>query len=224
MSLAGIRDEWRRCAAELIGTFVLVFIGAGACIAHHGHPDDITHVGVALAFGGAVACMVYALGHISGAHINPAVTVALVATRHFPLRRLLPYVAAQCAGAFVASTAHLLTFGGDATRQAQFGATFPVGTTLAGAFAFELILTFILMLVIMAVATDTRVPRGVGGLAIGAAVCIDCLAAGKCCGASMNPARSLAPAVFAGGPALGTLWLYFCAPTLGAVAAALVYQ
>jgi glycerol uptake facilitator-like aquaporin len=88
----------------------------------------------------------------------------------------------------------------------------------------EFILTFILMLVIMAVATDARVPRGVGGLAIGAAVCIDCLAAGKCCGASMNPARSLAPAVFAGGPALGALWLYFCAPTLGAMAAALVYQ
>jgi len=224
MSLAGIRDEWRRCVAELTGTFVLVFIGAGACIAHHGHPDDITHVGVALAFGGAVACMVYALGHVSGAHINPAVTVALVATRQFPLRRVLPYMAAQCLGAFLASAAHLVTFGSEAAAAAQFGATFPVGTSQAGAFAFEFILTFILMLVIMAVATDARVPRGVGGLAIGAAVCVDCLAAGKCCGASMNPARSLAPAVFAGGQALEHLWLYLCAPTLGAVAAALIYQ
>jgi glycerol uptake facilitator-like aquaporin len=88
----------------------------------------------------------------------------------------------------------------------------------------EFILTFILMLVVMAVATDARVPRGVGGLAIGAAVCVDCLAAGKCCGASMNPARSLAPAVFAGGQALEPLWLYLCAPTLGAIAAAWVYR
>jgi glycerol uptake facilitator-like aquaporin len=182
----------RRYAAEMFGTFTLVFIGAGACIAHHGHPDDITHVGVALAFGGVVACMVYGLGHISGAHINPAVTVAFAAVKGFPLP--------------------------------QFGATFPVGTTLGGAFALEFILTFILMFVIMAVATDDRVPRGVGGLAIGAAVCIDCLAAGKCCGASMNPARSLGPALFAGGPALADLWLYFCAPTLGAMAAAVGYQ
>ena len=223
MSLVDAQDTWRRCVAECIGTFVLVFIGAGACIAHHGHPDDITHVGVALAFGGAVTCMVYALGHISGAHINPAVTLALVAARQFPLQRLLPYVVAQCLGAILASAAHLVTFGGEAASQAQFGATFPVGTSPAGAFAFEVVLTFILMLVIMAVATDVRVPRGVGGLAIGAAVCVDCLAAGKCCGASMNPARSLAPALFAGGPALDYLWLYFGAPALGAVAAAWVY-
>jgi aquaporin Z len=224
MTVSGVGANVRRWAAEFIGTFALVFIGAGACIAHHGHPDDITHVGVALAFGGVVACMVYCLGHISGAHINPAVTVALAAVRGFPLREVAPYIAAQCAGAFVACAAHLMTFGGDATRQAQFGATFPVGTTLAGAFALEFILTFILMLVIMAVATDARVPGGVGGLAIGAAVCVDCLAAGKCCGASMNPARSLAPAVFAGGVALEHLWLYLGAPTLGAVAAAMAYQ
>jgi len=223
MTLADREGNLRRYAAEFIGTFALVFIGAGACIAHHGHPDDITHVGVALAFGGVVMCMVYGLGHISGAHINPAVTLALATVKGFPLRDVAPYVAAQCAGAFLASAAHLGTFGGEATRQAQFGSTVPVGTTLAGAFAFEFILTFVLMLVIMAVATDARVPRGVGGLAIGAAVCIDCLAAGKCCGASMNPARSLAPAVFAGGPALDSLWLYLCAPTLGAAAAALTY-
>jgi MIP family channel proteins len=214
----------RRYAAEMFGTFALVFIGAGACIAHHGHPDDITHVGVALAFGGVVTCMVYGLGPISGAHINPAVTVAFAAVKGFPLRQVAPYVAAQCAGAVLASAAHVMTFGGEASRQAQFGATFPVGTTLGGAFALEFILTFILMFVIMAVATDDRVPRGVGGLAIGAAVCIDCLAAGKCCGASMNPARSLGPALFAGGPALADLWLYFCAPALGAMAAAVGYQ
>jgi len=214
----------RRCAAECLGTFALVFIGAGACIAHHAHPGDLTHVGVALAFGGVVACMVYCLGHISGAHINPAVTVALAAVKGFPLRGVAPYVGAQCVGAFLASAAHLATFGAGASRAAGFGATLPAGTTVAGAFAFEFILTFMLMWVIMAVATDARVPPGVAGLAIGAVVCIDCLAAGQACGASMNPARSLAPAVFAGGPALGHLWLYLCAPTLGAVAAALLYQ
>jgi len=224
MTSSDLTRNLQRCAAECIGTFALVFIGAGACIAHHGHPDDITHVGVALAFGGAVTCMVYCLGHISGAHINPAVTVALAAARDFPLRRVIPYIAAQCVGAFLASAAHLITFGSETASTAHFGSTFPVGTTLAGAFAFEFVLTFILMLVIMAVATDGRVPRGVGGLAIGAAVCVDCLAAGKCCGASMNPARSLAPALFAGGPALSALWLYLCAPALGAVVAALTYR
>jgi len=207
-----------------MGTFFLVFVGCGACIAHHGHPNDITHVGVAIAFGGVVMCMVYATGHISGAHINPAVTIAFAASKHFPLRAVAPYVVAQCAGALLASAAHLATFGGQAARAAQFGATSPVGITPAGAFVFEVILTFILMFVIMAVATDARVVRGVAGLAIGAAVCIDCLAAGKCCGASMNPARSLGPAVFAGGEAIGHLWLYVCAPVVGAVAAAYAYE
>ena len=214
----------RKCAAELVGTFLLVFIGCGACVAHHGHPDDITHVGVALAFGGVVMCVVYAMGHVSGAHINPAVTVALAVSRHFPLRAAVPYIVAQCAGALLGSAAHLITFGRETARAAQFGATSPVGITLAGAFIFEVVLTFVLMFVIMAVATDARVARGVGGLAIGAAVCIDCLAAGKCCGASMNPARSLGPAAFAGGEAIGHLWLYLSAPVVGAVAAAYAYE
>jgi aquaporin NIP len=213
----------RACIAECLGTFALVFIGPGACIAHHGHPDDITHVGVALAFGGVVMIMVYGLGHISGAHINPAVTIAFTAIGRFPIRRIAPYITAQCTGALLASAAHLGIFGISA-REAQFGATCPAGISLGGAFILEFILTFILMLVIMAVATDPRVPRGVGGLAIGAAVCVDCLAAGKCCGASMNPARSLAPALFAGGEALEILWLYVCAPVLGALVAALAYE
>ena len=218
------RENVRSYVAEFVGTFVLVFIGCGACIAHHGHPDDIAHVGVGLAFGGVVTCMVYCFGHISGAHINPAVTVAFATVRRFPLGSVTPYVVAQCVGALLASASHLITFGKEATKTAEFGATLPAGTTLAGAFVLEVILTFILTLVIAAVATDRRVVRGVAGLAIGTAVCVDCLAAGKCCGASMNPARSLAPAAFAGGPALACLWLYLVAPTLGAVAAALVYE
>jgi glycerol uptake facilitator-like aquaporin len=137
---------------------------------------------------------------------------------------VVPYLVAQCAGAIVASAAHLATFGAEATSAAQFGATIPTGTSQFGAFVFEFVLTFILMLVVMAVATDRRAVTAMSGLAIGAAVCVDCLAAGKCCGASMNPARSLAPAIFAGGPAIATLWLFLLAPTLGAVVAAFMYQ
>lgn len=124
----------------------------------------------------------------------------------------------------LASATHLITFGQVATTAAKFGATSPVGVTLVGAFIFEFILTFVLMFVVIAVATDARVVCGIGGFAIGMAVSIDCLAAGKCCGASMNPARSLGPAVFAGGEAIAHLWLYICAPVIGAIAATYAYE
>ena len=217
-------DLWRRCLAEGIGTFALVFIGCGACIAQHVPNSGITHVGVALAFGGVVMCMVYAVGHISGAHINPAVTAAFAVAGKFPAREVLPYIAAQFTGAILASAAHAILYAPELVRAAQFGATAPAGVTTSMGFGLEIILTFFLMFVIMAVATDSRAVSSVSGLAIGIAVCIDCLAAGKCCGASMNPARSLGPALFAGGPALRILWIYIAAPTVGAIAAAAVYQ
>ena len=218
------RQHLQKYLAEFIGTFALVFIGCGACIAHHTYASDITHVGVALAFGLVVMCMVYALGHVSGAHINPAVTIALVAVRRFPVAHIAPYLIAQCLGAVCASGVHLLTYGAEMTRAAQFGATVPVGTSLVNAFGMEFTLTFFLMFVIMAVATDRKAAQNMSGLAIGAAVCFDCLAAGKCCGASMNPARSLAPALFTGGIAFRVLWLYWCAPILGAITAAWTYE
>lgn len=218
------KSDCRKYLAEFIGTFALVFIGCGACIAHHMHSSDITHVGVALAFGGVVMCMVYALGHISGAHINPAVTVAFATVRRFPMGDAMPYIAAQCLGAICASGTHLLLYGGEAARAAGLGATVPAGIGWGSAFGLEVILTFLLMFVIMAVATDKRAAKSVSGLAIGAVVTFDCLAAGKCCGASMNPARSLGPAVFAGGAAIKVLWLYWCAPIVGAVAGALIYE
>lgn len=220
----GQRKHLPKYLAEFIGTFALVFIGCGACIAHHRYSADITHVGVALAFGGVVMCMVYAIGQVSGAHINPAVTIGFATVRRFPLQHTIPYLTAQCLGAICASAMHLVTYGDKMASDAQFGATVPVATNQGSAFGMELILTSFLMFVIMAVATDRRVPRTIPGLAIGAAVCIDCLAAGKCCGASMNPARSLGPALFAGGGAMGVLWLYWCAPVLGAVAAAWAYE
>ncbi|NOZ22081.1 MAG: aquaporin [Planctomycetes bacterium] len=214
----------KKYAAEFVGTFALVFVGCGVCIAQHRYSSDITHVGVALAFGGVVMCMVYATGPLSGAHINPAVTLAFAAVRRFPRRHILPYVAAQLLGAVCASAAHLATYGPGMARAAKFGSTMPVAINLAGAFGMEFLLTFFLMFVIMAVASDRRAAPGIAGLAIGVTVCFDCLAAGKCCGASMNPARSFGPAVFAGGECLRILWLYVCAPIVGAVAAGKTYE
>jgi len=215
--------RFQKYVAEFIGTFALVFIGCGACIAHHKYCSDITHVGVALAFGGVVMCMVYGLGHISGAHINPAVTLAFASVGRTPRRDILPYIAAQCLGAVAASVTHLVTYGNDMVRSANFGATLPTGTSAIGAFGLETVLTFLLMLVIMAVATDLRVPKAISGLAIGATVAVDCLAAGKCCGASMNPARSFGPALMAGGMAMKAMWLYVLAPIGGATLAAWTY-
>lgn len=217
-------DHYRKYLAECIGTFALVYIGCGACIAHHRFAPDITHVGVALAFGLVVMCMVYSIGGISGAHINPAVTIAFASVGRFPARHIPPYIFAQSLGAIAGSAANWLTFGSQMAIDAKFGATLPTATSYTATFTMELILTFFLMFVIMAVATDRRVPSAVAGIAIGATVCFDCLAAGKCCGASMNPARSLAPALFAGGTARNILWLYICAPSIGAVLAAWMYD
>jgi len=210
--------------AEFVGTFALVFLGCGACIAHHRYSSDITHVGVALAFGGTVMCMVYTVGHISGAHLNPAVTLGFASVGRFPVRQIAPYIIAQLAGAVAASATHLVTYGSQMTNEATFGATTPTTTSQIETLAMEFVLTFFLMFVIMAAASDRRVAPGVTGLAIGGAVCFGCLAAGKCCGASMNPARSLAPALFAGGRSLEVLWLYICAPVAGAIVAAHAYD
>ena len=216
------RTAWQRYLSEFLGTFALVFIGCGAAISNHSSQGEISSVGIALTFGFVVCSAVYALGPISAAHINPAVTIAFALARRFPARYVPAYVAAQIAGAVAASLLHRYVYGVVAIN-AAYGATIPGIATLP-AMCFETILTFILMLVIMAVATDRHVPGAVPGLAIGLTIIACALCGGGATGASMNPARSIGPALLAGGKAWQTLPIYLIGPTLGAVLGAFCYQ
>jgi aquaporin NIP len=206
----------RRLTAEALGTFALVFFGAGAIMVSAKY-GAFGQLGIALAFGLVIAAMVYALGHISGAHLNPAVLFAFALTRHFPWRVVGAYWTAQCGGA-VAAAILLRASLGDV---ANVGATLPSGSN-AQSFLWEVVLTFALMLVIMAVATDTRAVGEAAAIAIGGTVALDALVGGPVSGASMNPARSLGPALAAG--ELDALWIYLLAPPVGAAAGALAYQ
>jgi aquaporin NIP len=206
----------RTLAAEAIGTFALVFAGAGAIMVNE-ETGALGHVGIALSFGLVIMVMVYAVGHISGAHFNPAVSFAFGLTRHFPWPRVLAYSAAQVLGALTAALLLRASLG----NVADVGATLPSGSD-GQAFLWETILTFFLMFVIMAVATDTRAVGEAAAIAIGATVGLDALFGGPITGASMNPARSLGPALAA--QELGSLWIYILAPLSGAALGALVYQ
>lgn len=217
------RRPWQRYLAELIGTFALVFAGCGAVITNRLMPESVTPVGIALVFGAVIGVMIYALGPISAAHFNPAVTLGFAAARRFPWAHVPAYLAAQVAGAVGASLLHRLLYPAGVAAAVAYGATLPrVGT--AAALALEVVLTFFLMLVITAVATDRRVPPTVPGLAIGGTVALCALMGGPLCGASMNPARSLGPALVAGGEALSAYWIYLLGPVLGSLAAAWLYE
>src|SRR5437016_9604137 len=170
----------------------------------------ITQVGIALTFGVIVLAMIYTLGDISGAHINPAVTISFWAARRFKSREVLPYVVSQCAGAFLASIVLRLLFPANIT----LGATIPTGPLLQS-FVLELILTTLLMFVILGVSTGAREKGITAGIAVGSVIGLEAMFAGPICGASMNPARSLAPAVV--GLYLQSLWVYLLAPTIGAL-------
>jgi aquaporin Z len=204
----------RRLAAEAIGTFALVFAGTGAIVIDDVTGGTVSHVGVALTFGLIVLAMIYAVGDVSGAHLNPAVTLGFCAARRFPGRSVLPYVASQCTGAFLASLCLRLLFPGHAT----LGATLPRGDDpVLLSFVLEVLLTWLLMFVILSVSTGAKEKGITAGIAVGSVIGLEALFAGPICGASMNPVRSLAPAVVS--LHLESLWVYLTAPALGAVVA-----
>lgn len=204
--------------AEFIGTFFLVFLGCGAAVLTQIPQFDFPVFGVGAVFGLTVAVMVYAVGHVSGAHLNPAVSIAFCAVRHFPLHKVMGYVTAQILGAIAASSLHLWLFSNEGHN---FGASLPAGP-LVPALILEMIISFMLMFVIMSVATDTRAQGEMAGLAIGGAVAIAAWTIGPLTGASMNPARSIGPAIFSAN--LNTIWIYVLGPILGALLGALSYR
>lgn len=207
----------RKYIAEIIGTFALIFCGTGAIIINQISGGAITHAGIAATFGLIVAAMIYTVGDISGAHLNPAVTIAFWVAKVFPAKEILPYIISQGIGAFLASfTLHYL-FPANET----LGATIPAGTAMQS-FILELILTFILMFTIIHVAKGSKEQGMFAGIAIGSVVLLEAMFAGPICGASMNPIRSLSPAVISGH--LEHLWVYLTAPILGAVLAVLTWK
>ena len=206
------RPAMSRYSAEFLGTFALVFAGTGAIVSNDTYGGVIGHPGIALTFGLVVMAMIYTFGDVSGAHFNPAVTTAFAAAGRFPWRDVPRYAAAQCLGAISASA----VLRGQFPAHATLGTTLPTGPATQS-FVFELILTAILMLTILRVSTDAREKGITAGIAIGAIVALEAMFAGPVCGASMNPARSLAPAVVSG--TMDSLWLYLAAPTAGALLA-----
>lgn len=204
--------------AEAVGTFILVFAGTGAVMVNHISKGAVTHLGISFVFGGVVAALIYTLGHVSGAHFNPAVTLAFWTSGFFPRRRVLAYILAQCGGAIAASALLLFSLGNIGT----LGATLPLGDHWRQSFVLEMVLTFILMFVILGSGLDRRAPIGFAGVAIGLTVGLEAAFMGPITGASMNPARSLAPALVGGN--LHHQWLYWVAPILGAQLAVLIYR
>jgi aquaporin NIP len=206
----------KKYLAEFIGTFGLVFCGAGAVTVNEVTGGAITHVGVAISFGLIIMTMIYALGDISGAHFNPAVTLAFAVSKNFPWKEVGPYFLSQLAGAFLASGALRFIF----PTADLMGTTLPAGTDLQS-FVLEILLTFFLVFVILRVATGTKEQGMFAGLAIGGTILLDAMFGGPISGASMNPARSLAPAIVSGN--IEHLWIYLTAPFMGALIAAIIY-
>lgn len=204
--------NWKHATAEAIGTFVLVLAGTGAIIVNDLYGGVIGHLGIAIAFGAVVMVMIYAIGDISGAHMNPAVTVAFWVSRRLPGVKVLPYVTAQFGGAVLASALLKLWFPAHQT----LGATLPAGTLLQS-FSVEFVATAILMFVILGVSEGAREKGIMAGVAVGGTVGLLALVLGPVSGASMNPARSLGPALLSG--QLDVLWMYFAAPLAGALLA-----
>ncbi len=212
-----------KLTAEFIGTFILVFVGTGAIIVEK-LTGTLGHIGIALTFGLVVTALIYAFGHISGGHFNPAVSISFTVMREFEKKELFPYIFVQILGAIFASVTLYLLFKNEITdisKVAYLGVTLPRGAW-EQSFVLEFILTFILMLIICASAIHAKAIKSFAGLAIGFTVGLEAMFAGPICGASMNPARSIGPALVSGN--LEHLWLYIVATILGAIGAVFVYK
>lgn len=225
-------SQLRRTSAEFLGTFWLVFGGCGSAVLAAAFPEvGIGLLGVSLAFGLTVLTMAYSIGHISGCHLNPAVTIGLWAARRFPAKDILPYIVAQIAGAIVAAIALYVIASGKADFSLAvnglatngFGAASPGGYTLASGMLIEIILTFGFLVVILG-STDTRAPAGFAPLAIGLALTLIHLISIPVTNTSVNPARSTGPALIMGGVALQQLWLFWVAPLIGGVLGGIAYR
>ena len=204
--------------AEAFATFTLVFAGCGAIVVNSERGGSLGETGIAAAFGLAIMVMIYATGHLSGAHINPAVTVAFTSTRHFPVRDAVAYIPSQVAGAVAGAAVLRLAWEG---TPANLGATVP-SVGVGAALAYEFVMTAFLMFVVMAVATDNRAIGATAAIAIGGTVALDALFGGGVTGASMNPARSFGPALLAS--EWTDFWIYLLAPITGALAGAFLYS
>ena len=202
----------KKLIAEFFGTFALVFAGTGAITINDVSDGAITHVGIALTFGLVVLAMIYAVGEVSGAHLNPAVTLGFWVSGRLPAAAIAPYLGAQVSGAVVASAILRGLF----PKHATLGLTAPAGSEWQS-FVLEVILTFILMLVILTVSSGAKEKGITAGIAVGAVIALEAMFAGPICGASMNPARSFGPAFVT--LHFTSLWVYLAAPVLGAVVA-----
>ena len=207
----------RKYIAELIGTFALVFCGTGAIIINQQTNGQVGHIGIAITFGLIVTAMIYTFGSKSGAHFNPAVTIAFSLANLFPPKEILPYILSQIVGAFIATVMLKLMF----PDNLNLGATIPAGSNLQS-FILEIVLTFILMLVILFTSQGSKETGTMAGLAIGGVVLLEAMFAGPISGASMNPVRSLSPAIISGN--VSTLWIYLTAPFIGAASATFVWR
>ncbi len=207
----------RDILAESVGSFILVFAGTGAIMVNDISQGAITHIGISFVFGAVVAALIYSIGHLSGAHLNPAVTLAFWTSGFFSKWRVLPYIFAQSVGAIAASVLLRISFG----KVANLGATLPLNGNWVQSFVLETVLTFILMFVVFGSGLDRRAPSGFAGLAIGLTVGMEAAFMGPITGASMNPVRSFGPALVGG--IWQHHWLYWVAPILGAQIAVIVY-
>lgn len=210
-------NNFRKYLAEIIGTFILVFAGTGAIVINDVSHGAITHAGIALTFGLVVMAMIYALGETSGAHLNPAVTLGFLLSRRIRGQHVLFYILSQLTGAILASLLLKVLF----PAHPKLGATLPAGSAMQS-FILELVLTAILMFVILCVSTGSKEIGVMAGIAVGGVIGFEAMFAGPICGASMNPARSLAPAIVSG--QLTSLWIYLTAPVLGAALAVPLWQ